>query len=57
MTDEQGKGGRGPDIQFLIIGACILLGGIIALLRADLRLGGAVAVVLIAYLIYRVRRK
>ena len=50
MADEQGKGIMTR--QFWIIGACILVGGLIALLRMDPLLGGAFAVVLIAFLIY-----
>jgi hypothetical protein len=57
MADEQGKRGMGPYMQFGIIGACILVGGLIALLRIDFRVGGAFAVVLIAFLVYKVRRR
>jgi hypothetical protein len=44
-------------MQFGIIGACILVGGLIALLRMDPLLGGAFAIVLIAFLIYMVIRR
>jgi hypothetical protein len=55
LADEEQKGIMTR--AFWIIGACILVGGLMAFLRIDPVLGGAFVVVLIAYVVYRLRRR